>query len=289
MSKHIVVSDESGIDQTVQSLGFVAGPWDAIIKLNQACKVALKNAETSEIKFKDIDDARRREAAKAALTAFLDCPSCRAMVMTWNLGDKRHKIERRDDNANFHRMLFHGLRSVADWFGDVDWHWYPDRKTDLNEIEIASFLNNTRGYRALSGMPVDLFGDARHMIRFAEHRQRCSREVAIIGLADLLAGAVRHSVVDSPACVEAYRSCGGQAGLPLEDLPTPRQPSRGEIAKREVVGYIRDQCGQRRLGVSLESTGCLATHKKGSKIWIWHYEPQGAYDKAPTKPRRGSL
>lgn len=211
------------------------------------------------------------------------------MVLSWNLGDSRHQVERRDNAANFHRMLFHGLRSVADWFGDVEWRWYHDQNTALDQAELQAFLNNTRGYKALSGMPIDLFGNARHMIRFSKVEQRCSKDVAMIGLADLLAGAVRHSIWDGSGCVEAYRSRGGQQGFGFEEIAQPEVATKGQIAKREMVGHIREECGRRSLGVSLESTSRLVTHKKGSKLWIWHYEPQGEYDKAPTKDRRVSV
>ncbi|KAA0224468.1 MAG: hypothetical protein D8M53_07690 [Armatimonadetes bacterium] len=283
---HVVVSDESGIDQTIQSVCFVAGPWGAIRNLNAACKKSLADADTSEIKFKDIDDARKRRAAETGLRALLDCPHCRAMVLSWDLRDSRHQVNRRDNDSNFHRMLFHGLRSVADWFGDVEWHWYHDKSTALVQTELQAFLNNTRGYKALSGLPFDLFGNVRHTIRFTKVEQRCSKDVAVIGLADLLAGAVRHSFVDGHGCVEAYRCRGGQQGLAFEEMAQPVTASRGIIAKREMVGRIREECGRRSLGVSLESTSRLSTHKKGSKIWIWHYEPQGEYDKAPTKDRQ---
>jgi len=286
---HVIVSDESGVDQTVQSVCFVAGPGSSIKDLNRACKAALEAANTSEIKFKDIDDARKRHAAHAALGAFLDCRYCRAMVLSWDLRDSRHQIERRDDAANFHRMLFHGLRSVADWFGDVEWHWYHDRNTALDQHEIQEFLLNTRGYKALSGMPADLFGNQRHTIQFAKVDQRCSKDVALIGLADLLAGATRHSIVDASACIDAWRARGGQAGLPFVESPGADAASRGVAAKREMVVHIREQCGRRSLGVSLENTLRLATHRKGSKIWIWHYEPQGEYDKAPTKDLRANI
>ncbi len=138
-------------------------------------------------------------------------------------------------------------------------------------------------------MPTDLFGNARHIIRFAKPEQRCSKEVALIGLADLLAGAVRHSFVDGPGCVETYRSRGGQQSLVFDEFAQPASGTRGVIAKREMVAHIREECGRRSLGVSLESTSRLATHKKGSKLWIWHYEPQGEFDKAPTKDHRVSV
>jgi len=279
----VIVSDESGIDQKIQSLCFVAGPGDAIRALNHACKDALASAKTSEIKFKDIDDSRKNRAARQVLPTFLDCPHCRAMVLSWNLLDSRHQVERRDDRENFHRMLFHGLRSVADWFGDVDWYWYHDEKTDLVQSEILEFLNNTRGYKALANAPVDLFGDYRHMIRVHKAEQRSSKQVALLGLADLFAGAVRHSVWDSPGCLQTYRDRGGQTSLDLADAEQVDKATKALSAKRQMVAHIRDLCGQRKLGVSLESSSRLATHKKGSKVWFWHYEPQGKYDQAPTK------
>lgn len=283
---HVVVSDESGIDQNVQSVCFVAGPWHAIRSLNQTCAGALKEAGTSEIKFRDIDDGRKRKAAEVVLTAFLECPHSKAMVLSWDLADSRHRIERRDNDLNFHRMLFHGLRSVADWFGDVEWQWFHDQNASLDQSKIQTFLNNTRGVKAHCGMPVDLFGRFRHTIRIATVEQRCSKKVAIIGLADLLAGAVRHSIVDGQGCVDDYRSRGGQQGFTFDAVKEPAVVTRHVSAKRQMVGHIRHQCGLRGLGVSLESTTRLATHKKGSKIWIWHYQPQGEYDKAPTKDQR---
>lgn len=286
LAPYIIVSDESGTEQRVQSVCFVAGPADAMESLNAACAQALTDAGTSEIKFKDIESAAKRQAAEAALRAFLDCPNCRAMVLSWSLLDSRHKVQGRDDIANFHRMLFHGLRSVADWFGDVEWHWYHDENAALDQEELKQFLNNTRGYKAFSGMPVDLFGNERHIIRFKKVEQRCSKKLPLIGLADLLAGAVRYSIVDATGCIAEYNSSPAQGSLDLPEIPQPDPATKGETAKRKMVAHIRRECERRKLGVSLESTNRLATHKKRSKLWIWHYEPQGDYDKAPTKDQR---
>lgn len=208
------------------------------------------------------------------------------MVMTWDLGDSRHQVMGRDNTANFHRMLFHGLRSTMDWFGDVEWQWFHDQKTDLDQEELKAFINNTRGYRAMSGMPTDLFGDARHFIRLTKVEQRCSKTVPLISLADCLAGAVRHSVHDGPECVRTHRNREGQAGFEFDEIVEEARGTRGIRAKREMVSFIRTECGRRSLGVSLESTNRLETHRKGNKVWFWHYQPQGTYDKAPVKNNR---
>jgi hypothetical protein len=254
--------------------------------LNRACKSVLSEVATSEIKFKEIDDRGRKTAAIESLRKFLDCPDSRLLVLTWDMMDSRHQIMRRDDSANFHRMLFHGLRSTADWFGDVEWNWHHDQLSSLDQDEIAQFLKNTRGYRSLAGMEYDLFGKPRHHIRIANYRQEDSKKVPLIGLADFFAGVVRHSIVDSGGCLEHYRSRNGQSGfdeLEVNSLATDR---RAILAKREMVSLFRDECSKRKLGVSLESTKRLQTHRRGDKIWIWHYEPQGLHDKAPTKPQR---
>ena len=283
---HLIVSDESGTSDHVQSVAFIAGPIEAIKALNRACKTALANVATSEIKFKDIDDHRRKIAAIESLGKFLDCHESRLLVLTWDTMDSRHQIKRRDDNANFHRMLFHGLRSVADWFGDVEWNWHHDQLSSLDQGEITQFLNNTRGHRSLEGMEYDLFGKPRHHIRIANYRQEDSKKVPLIGLADFFAGVVRHSIVDSGGCLEHHRSRSGQSGFDELEVSSLESNRRTILAKREMVSHFRDECSKRKLGVSLESSKRLQTHKRGDKIWIWHYEPQTENDKAPTKPQR---
>ncbi|MBN8691185.1 MAG: hypothetical protein J0L72_10420 [Armatimonadetes bacterium] len=283
----VIVSDESGTEDLIRSLSFIAGPSRAIGRLNKNCKVALSESCRTEIKFKDIDDAGRCKAAKVALTAFLDCPDCRALCLTWSMQDsRRNGLHGRDDCADFHRMLFHGLRSVADWIGDKQWHWCHDQKSDLQQDELIEFLKNTRGNRSHKYQIEDLFGNSRHFIRIAKFEQRCSKQTPILGLADLLAGVCRHSLQDADGCVAHYRARCGQSQLELGSGDTTESPTtRATRAKREFVAYVKDECGKRRLGVSLESTRRLATRRKGTKFWIWHYEPQGQYDKAPLRSK----
>jgi hypothetical protein len=175
---------------------------------------------------------------------------------------------------------------MADWWGDREFHWYHDQQQRLDQAELKNFLSNTRGYRSLRDYDHDLFRERRHALRFAKAEQRCSRDAPLIGVADFLAGAVRHSVEHSEACLLALRNSGGQFGLELEEVSDGPTLSRAEEAKAEMVAWFWQQCRSRKLGVSLGSTRRLETRRRGDKLWIWHYEPQGNYDKAPTKPSR---
>lgn len=47
--------------------------------------------------------------------------------------------------------------------------------------------------------------------------------------------------------------------------------------------FFHETCSQFKLGVNFSKDKCFKTFNSKTGISIWLYEPQGDYDKAPTK------
>lgn len=283
----IVISDESGTDQRIQSLAFVSGPRGSIRSLNNQVKEVLASHNVSELKFKDIDDARKNRASHEVVRQVMALPEIRVLVLTWDMQDDRHTVEHRDTNANFHRMVFHGLRQNAEWHGRTHWDWYPDQKTDLDHESIQSYLNCTREDKAYLRYS-RLFEVHREYLSFRKVEQVCSKKVPIIGIADLFAGMVRHSIIEGDKCILALQERHTQNNPSLLDefQSPPDLGTRAPAAKARFIADFYTLCASHRLGVSLKSERRLTTFNRRSKFVFWHYEPQGDYDKAPRKTRR---
>lgn len=283
----IVISDESGTDQRIQSLAFVSGPRGSIRSLNIQVKEVLAAHSVSELKFKDIDDKRRNRASRELIQRVIALPDIRILVMTWDLQDERHAVANRDTTANFHRMVFHGLRHNADWHRRTTWDWYPDQKTDLDHESIQSYLNSTREDKAYLRYS-HLFEVHREYLSFRRVEQACSKKVPIIGIADMFAGMVRYSVIESEKCILALQDRQAQSNPTLLDefQSAAHLGSRAQAEKARFVADFYDLCARHRLGVSLKTNQRLTTFRRGNKFVFWHYEPQGDYDRAPRRARR---
>jgi hypothetical protein len=283
----IVVSDESGTDQRIQSLAFISGRRSKIQALNTQVRELLAQHQASELKFKNIDDNRISRASREVIRKVITQDELRVLVLTWDMQDERHAIEQRDATANFHRMIFHGLRRNADWHGQRTWDWYPDQKTDLDHESLKSYLNCTREDKAYLRHS-HLFDINRNFLTFRIVKQVCSKEVPIVGVADLFAGMVRHSIIDGESCILALR----ERHLSENPILLPEFDSSVDLVSRtksEKARFIADfynQCVKARLGVSLKTHRRLATFAGNRKFAFWHYEPQGAFDRAPQKSRR---
>lgn len=193
-SARVVVSDESGTSgsQRFQSVAFVSGHLEEIRQFNRTCRLVLEKHELQELKWSEVRRGQMFCACKEAITCLFKDSLLRVLVLAWDREDKRHKIQGRDDRANFHRMLYHGLRRNADWHREPSWRWFHDEMTDLDQDEIRAFLNGTLEDKGYQKHP-ELFHLQRELLDFREVRQVSSRETPLIGVADLFAGVVRES------------------------------------------------------------------------------------------------
>jgi hypothetical protein len=283
--RYIVVSDESGVDGSnrFQSLAFVSGPEESVVNFNNECKSVLTDHGTSEFKWSEISSGQKNRAAKSVINLFFQSNHLRVLVLCWDTHDSRHRVERRDDIENFHRMIYHGLRRNADWIGPKEWHWFPDQRTNLNANVVATYLNLTReGNPDNTIVPlIDLYRDVHN---FKTVSPKCSRKVPVIGVADLFAGVVRESALSGQSMIKALFNSNDQLNQSLfGDEFAHDFGSKGERARAEFGAHIHRLGSKGQHGISLRTEGRLVTKNEKGRFLFWHYVPQGDYDKAPTK------
>lgn len=286
-SPKIVVSDESGTDGSLQyqSIAFVSGDYEQVREFNKTCKNLLTESGLSELKWSKIGKGRMLPASKQALTAFVKQSSLRVLVLTWNTKDRRHNIPGRDDQANFHRMLYHGLRRNCDWHKHCHWRWFHDIKSDLKQDEITQYLNGTKEDKGYTKHP-KLFVFERSLLRFNPPEQRCSQEVPIIGIADLFAGIVRESCHSGDAMHQYYLEALRVNEPCLElDLADQSEVGRGERARLELGAHLYSLGKEGKHRLSLRQQGRFETPDPRGRFFFWHYEPKSEHDRAPKRAK----
>ncbi|MCA0362032.1 MAG: hypothetical protein LCH41_13395 [Armatimonadetes bacterium] len=259
-----------------------------MVAFNRICKQLLGTTQATEFKWSQVETLQRFSVSSQILTEFFERTNLRVMVLTWDIQDSRHKIANRDDRENFHRMLFHGLRRNADWHGVRDWMWFPDQKQDLRHPDIVDFLNSTREL-PIYNKSKPLIRPDRGYLRILKHAQRCSKELPILGVADLFAGAVNYSHSKCDDILRALRmkkDC--ENGLLFEEFRDDAWERKTEQARAEIAAQIYELGKKHKQSISLESKNCLSTWPRSPRFSFWKYEPQAEYDKAPTKRHRES-
>lgn len=286
---HLVVSDESGVDGSnqYQSVAFVSGPASEMTRFNRLCKEVIAKHGATELKWERIASGEKNRASHELLEEFMLRCSLRVLVLSWNMADSRHAIERRDDTANFHRMLFHGLRRNADWQSIREWDWYPDQRTDLDHEQVREYVNLCREGKTYPTKPNRLFEIHRESLLIRKAEPKCSKEVPIIGMADLFAGAIRTSRYEGANMIRLINErLELNTGL-FEEFEDPGCDLSRALRARAAFGARLHHLGQMgKQGISLRGQGYFTTPRPGQGRFLFsHWQPQGEHDKAPTKPK----
>lgn len=282
---YVVVSDESGVDGSnrYQSVAFVSGPSSRIVEFNGYCREVLTRHGATELKWSEIATGEKNRASREIVERFFTCHDLRVLVLCWDTQDSRHSVEGRDDDENFHRMLYHGLRTNADWHGRKEWHWFPDERTSLDHATVQAFLNATAENKRAAKYP-QLVDYHRDNLRFGNVKQKCSKKVPVIGVADLFAGVVRDSVEHGASMLKALTASKDRDNPSIfGDEYEIDLGKRREKARAEFGALIHALGAQGKHGISLRTHGKLTTPKNRGRFFFWHYEPQGEHDKAPTR------
>ncbi len=170
----------------------------------------------------------------------------------------------------------------SDWIGVENWEFFPDELTSVNWGEkIVPFIERTNLDKKRNNDEETLFGVLKNF-RFPAVR-KCSElescEYPILQLADLFAGLTRLSFEKSEKFCCWYDNETNGSSLFNE----PISLSKSETAKFQVMHHFKKLCDHYSMGLNLSDDKHFKVFNKRCGLWIWFYEPQGDYDKAPTK------
>lgn len=240
--------------------------------------VAILRTAFTECKWSKLKSNDRTRAALDALMLLLDAAAderLRIDVLTWDIEDSRHAVRGRDDIANLGRMHYWAyVKGMERWPG-ASWMLNPDRHADTDWETLTETLHWT-GARPVR----DSLWHHRGGFRVVGLIERDSAEAPFVQLADLLAGMAAYSreEFDRYAAWQALHSRQEQlfdvAGPPIE-------LSTRDRARWPLIEGFAAACRDRRLGVSLTSSGGLRTADPKRPVNFWWWTPQGEYDKAP--------
>lgn len=286
---HYLFSDESGYvgESRHGSIAVIAGSRTTTKKMNDIIKESLGGK--SEIKFSGISSRKDQEIAKHIINKSLELTKINKLkinVIIWDKHDSRHSIANRCDLSNLIIMYYRVLRhSLKHWSEGIDWAFYPDQQTSVKWSDLINILSKKpiSDTDISSQIMFDFFNKSIYPnIRIT--RELDSKEFPIVQLADLFAGIARTSREDSLL----YQQWIQQEDLKLSPSLFPVQEAENLVSKSkktkfEIVRHFHDQTKRYNLGINYSENKYLKSHNPNSNLNFWHYTPQGAYDKAPTK------
>jgi hypothetical protein len=292
---HIAYADETHHNVgRYRGIGLVSLMYEHTSNIGESLRSLIQNSGIAEFKWQKLDSKTDRKAALKMLHYAIDkaCAGVlRLDVLTWDIQDKRHRVQGRNDTANLERMYYHLFRNVlrARWPNDAVWRLCPDEHSGMRWDKVAGFLGiaSTR-----LDTRQDLFSQEGFNMRLRqefgiEQILPCqSHKESLIQLADLFVGLAAYS----RGCYERYqeweRTCGQQPSLFTVETTMPIKLSRSDHERCAVLAELDAIRKRRRLGVSLKTNQGLKTFDPANPINFWWYEPQHEEDKAPVKSQR---
>lgn len=295
---HIGFSDESNWSKgRFRSIGLVTCNLCDLINFENEFQQLLKDSKISELQWKKLNNADRRNAAKKVCEFVLEKTRRRSMridVLIWDIEDSRHKIVGRDDIANLQRMYYHLFGHVmkARWPKDAVWCFRPDKHTNIDWMTIQACLGNIAV--SIDRAPVSNGGfclQLRREFRIEEINAIASSDhPPLLQIADLFAGMAVFSRYKFNEYLEWELTSKGQSRLSqfLSIDDNIADQCAAKLSNRDherfcVLQYLDSLCKKAKLGVSLKKGEGLWTPNPGNPINFWPYTPQHPNDKAPLR------
>lgn len=281
----IAYSDESySTAERYRSIATFSFRTDSHKEVRGELNRILNSSNVSEFKWHHLKDAKHRFCALKfieAVIGFLIKHDARIDVLVWDTHDSRHRVPGRDDTANFERMFFHlHSQTLKRRPRNATWKIYPDRRLEIDWETVALCLQAVGKRMEVIELPLlnSFFADSYYQIQ--EFSEVKSHEHPCCQVADLFAGLAVFSKTHYEPFKEWTKKKSTNLGLFQEN---DQVMSNREVNRFEVLKYLNECCKSKRLGVSLDTFGCLCTPNPQYPINFWHYEPQHDQDKAPSK------
>ena len=297
-SSFLAYSDESGtFDHQYQSIAVVSGSNSPLNQLRSTLRDIVQDHGISEFKFYEIQGYQSVQAKVArqfiqhTVKDFIVNRNIRIDVLTWDLTDSRHDIPNRDDVSNLRYMYYKVLLHVARQWNQAKWSFYPDNNSKIPWGEIRSYLSISSlvPSGSMQNLLIDFSAD-NNLFEFVSIDPLDSIQEPLIQLGDLFAGLSRFTAEERERCTNWLAAYGCRQQLRFKSLcsldGTIRRRSKSTRTKEclyQLVGSLDNLCKKHKLRVSLRKNNRLWTPNRSYPINFWNYEPQGMYDKAPTK------
>lgn len=291
---HIAFADESHYNLgRYRALGVVTLDNENGRRIDDDIRALLHRYGKSELKWNRISgDYNTLGAAEEVCELVVDYAAegrLRVDILIWDIQDSRHDIQSRDDIENLQRMYHHLFKNVLvrRWPDNTLWSLRLDENTALKIDQISYFLELHGSSFEIQDR--DLFRDQpslywRTYYGVCEVNSCASHENPLIQVADLLAGLACFSRTEYSTYVKWDQQNPRLSSLPLYDDPhNPLTMTRSQKARFQLLRQFDERCKNKKLGVSLKTDKGLRTKNPQRNINFWWYQPQGSYDRAPTR------
>jgi hypothetical protein len=285
-----VYSDESGcFSERYQAIALVSGERNILPQLSDILHDIVIKAKITELKFSELRTHYPKLRAAYQFiergVEFARQNKIRVDILLWDIQDKRHSIQRRDNIANLELMYYKVLRHISERWHQINWELYPDENSQINWDGIISYLNETKMPRIESGI-LSLFKQERYNINFVKVLPSDSENESLIQLADLFAGIACFIREYGGECIRWFRMQNKNVQYNLIENSEEEEIEKGNRTKYnrfKLVGFLDELCKQYKLGVSFKTKKYFNTFSPNYPINFWNYEPQHDDDKAPTR------
>ena len=289
---HVAYADESQFNiGRYRGIGLVTFAKQDEHRVNQEMEALLAESNAEELKWEKVRTAKYRFAAlkTADCAVRLACAGVvRIDVLIWDVWDRRHDIQGRDDLQNLQRMYYHLFKNVLvnRWPSGATWNLFPDEHTGIDWQNMEDVLDNS-GSRLEAESNLFTRGKLNLRLRrdfsIMEITPVRSNEAPGVQIADLFAGLAVYSRTSYDTFERARFGQGDQQGfLSLGDEHAVHL-SNADVERCRVLAEFNAACKSKKLGVSLRTHRGLRTLNPESPINFWWYEPQHDADRAPTK------
>lgn len=283
--EYIMFTDESSITASRHcSLTAVSLPLRCYTDFAHCMSEIIRNSNVTEFGWERLKNAKYFFCAEKMLQCVVENYKEYELmidVLVWDTHDSRHAIIGRDDMANYERMFYHLLNaSMKKRPKGSKWHIYPDERSGIDWETIQQCLSSTGKTREFRHT---LFGNFLSESSFVikDFREGHSHEESLIQLADLLSGLSVFSCEKYPEyLIWEERNC---PQMSLFATGGAKELSNAEKFRSRLLNSFDKMCKCNRLGVSLKTEGRLKTFASSIPFNFWFYQPQGDYDKAPTR------
>jgi len=283
--EYLVFSDESYITaERYRSIGAFSFPKYLMYEIENCLSQILKDSNVSEFKWEKLKNAKYRFCGIKLykyVCQNLYPKKFRIDVIIWDTHDSRHKIEDRDDIANFERMFFHLMKNLMTRRErNSSWYIFPDKRMEINWLTIQDCLVHVGKWKEHFNSQLFKSEFSEQFFQIKQFDQVDSHKEPCIQIADYFAGLA----VFSKNHYEKYELwCEHQnPQKSLFDIPEIRL-SNSERERFRILKDFDDYCKKKKLGVSLKEKRCLCTPDPNNPINFWYYIPQHQDDKAPVR------